>query len=192
MTVGLGVLPEELGNPDCYRQMLYTPVVPVGRTVNAAMTEEDKEGQAAYSKVAFGVDMGDNKPLRQSENKTMPPGLGRVMGVLHDELSKRTSGELPSDYDETIKPAWATPFEFDLDPGYDASWLLSAQSAFSGKPRCSRPAVLGSSLESARTRAKGFHNNGIGSSAGTRRPSGFIGGASPGEIKVEGPQSIPE
>lgn len=135
VTIGFGVLPEELGNPDFYRQMLYTPVVPVGRTVNAAMTDADKEGQAAYGKVAFGVDMGDNKPLRQSENKTMPPGLGRVMGVLHDELSKRTSGELPSDYDETIRPEWATPFEFDRDPGYDASWLLYDQFDIYGKAR---------------------------------------------------------
>ena len=33
------------------------------------------------------------------------------------------SGELPSDYDEDIKPAWATPLRLDRDPAYDKGWL---------------------------------------------------------------------
>ncbi len=65
----------------------------------------------------------------------MPEGLGRVMGVLHEELSKRTSGELPSDYDQTIKAAWATPQNFDRDPGYDSSWSLYDRFDIYGEPR---------------------------------------------------------
>ena len=45
------------------------------------------------------------------------------MAVLHDELSKRTAGDLPGDYDESIKSEWATPNQFDRPDGYDKSWL---------------------------------------------------------------------
>lgn len=139
ITVGYGPVPEELSPPDYLNKLLYNPVVPVGRTVNAAMTDEDKAGQAEYSAAAFGVDTGEgNTPIRQSDpskNKPMPAGLGKVMAVLHDELSKRSSGELPSDYDDSIRLEWATPYAFDRDPGYDASWLLYDQFDIYGNPR---------------------------------------------------------
>ncbi len=46
--------------------------------------------------------------------------------VSHDaggELSKRTSGELPSDFDQAIKPQWATPQGFDRSADYDPTWV---------------------------------------------------------------------
>ena len=102
-------------------------MVPVGRTVNAAMTEDEQAEQTAYSKAAFRFDKEAGKPpveqTSPSGNGPMPPELGRVFLPLHDELSKRTSGELPCDFDATVKPEWGTPQGFDRDPGYDRSWL---------------------------------------------------------------------
>jgi hypothetical protein len=49
------------------------------------------------------------------------------MSVLHDELSKRTTGELVSDYVDGVKPEWAAPLKLDRADGYDASWLLYDQ-----------------------------------------------------------------
>lgn len=135
ITVGYGVSPEEFGNPNYYNQALYTPVVPVGRTVEAAMTEADSEGKAAYSKAAFGVDMGEKKLRRQVERKPFPPGLSRVFGDLHDDLSLRSSGELPADYDKSVRKEWGTPYDFDRDPGYDPSWLLYDKFDIYGNPR---------------------------------------------------------
>ena len=54
-TVGFAALP--LGSPDYLNQLLYTPVVPVGRTVNAAMTDADKAEATACSDAAFAVDV---------------------------------------------------------------------------------------------------------------------------------------
>ena len=65
----------------------------------------------------------------------MPPGLGQVMKVLHDELSYRTSGELPSDYDKSVRPEWAAPQKFDRNAGYDASWVLYDKFDIYGNPR---------------------------------------------------------
>ncbi len=127
VTIGAGPLPKELEPADALTKGAYTPVVPVGRTVNAAMTDEDKAEQAAYSKSAFRRDAETKQPpvtqTSPSGNGPPPPELGRVLVVLHDELSKRTSGELPSDFDAGVKPEWATPQRFDRDPGYDPSWL---------------------------------------------------------------------
>ena len=53
MADGIG----DLGSPDYLNQLLYTPVVPVGRTVNAAMTDADKAEATAYSDAAFAVDV---------------------------------------------------------------------------------------------------------------------------------------
>ncbi len=82
VTVGFAALPQEYGSPDYLNQLLYTPVVPVGRTVNAAMTDADKAEATAYSDAAFAVDVGEgNLPIRQSDpanNKPFPPGLGAV------------------------------------------------------------------------------------------------------------------
>ena len=129
ITVGAGPLPSALEPADHLTKGKYTPVVPVGRTVNAAMTDADKAAQAAYSKAAFGRDPETGAfPVSQSSPSgkgPMPPELGRVFLPLHDELSKRTSGELPVDFDETIgdERQWATPQRFDRRPDYDPSWL---------------------------------------------------------------------
>ena len=60
----------------------------------------------------------DQEPIIERTSPTgkqFPPGLGRIMMVLHDELSKRTSGELPADFHQTVKPQWAAPQKFDRD-----------------------------------------------------------------------------
>jgi len=127
ITVGAGPLPQEFEPADALTRGQYTPIVPVGRTVNRAMTKAEQEEQGAYSKTAFRFDkVAKQAPVEQSSPSgkgVMPPELARIFMPLHDELSKRTSGELPADYDPDIKPEWATPQGFDRDPGYDASWL---------------------------------------------------------------------
>ena len=139
ITVGAGPLPVELEPADGLTKGMYTPVVPVGRTVNMAMTEAEKAGQAAYSKAAFRRDAETGEfPVSQtspSGKRAMPAELGRVFLPLHDELSKRTSGELPADFDDTIKNEWATAQQFDRSPDYDPSWLKYDEFDIYGAPR---------------------------------------------------------
>ena len=139
VTVGAGPLPKELEPADTLTLGMYTPVVPVGRTVNAAMTEEEQQQQADYSKSAFRFDKdAGRRPVDQtspSEKGPMGPELGRVMMVLHDELSKRTAGDLPGDYDDSVKSEWATPKQFDRPDGYDKSWLKYDEVDIFGNPR---------------------------------------------------------
>ena len=138
VTVGAGPLPEALQPADALTRGVYTPVVPVGRTVNAAMTDSDKEQQGEYSKTAFRRDEKTGKhPVGQtspSGKGSMPPQLARVLMPLHDELSKRTSGDLPADYDPDVKADWAIPQGFDRDPGYDPSWLRYDEVDIYGEP----------------------------------------------------------
>lgn len=126
ITVGAGPLPAELEPADALTKGIYTPVVPVGRTVNAAMTEAEQAEQGEYSAAAFRFDKeAERRPVEQTKPSgrgEMPPDLGRIFVPLHDELSKRTSSELPADFDSSIKEAWATPQTFDRDPGYE-SWV---------------------------------------------------------------------
>ena len=126
VTVGAGPLPEALEPADHLTKGIYTPVVPVGRTVNAAMTEADQEEHTAYSAVVFRFDkQAMRRPVDQSSPSgkgEMPAGLARIFMPLHDELAKRTSGELPSDFDTAIKREWATPQGFDRSATYDPSW----------------------------------------------------------------------
>lgn len=139
VTVGAGPLPESLAPADALTLGKYTPVVPVGRTVNALMTEAEQAAQAAYSKAAFRREADTGKhPVNQtspSGRGPMPAELARVMMPLHDELSKRTSGELPSDFDDSIRPEWSAPQRFDRDPAYDASWLRYGEVDIYGEPR---------------------------------------------------------
>jgi len=138
ISVGAGPLPKELEPADALTKGMYTPVVPVGRTVNSAMTEEEQAEQAEYSKTAFRYDKEANRrPVDQSSPSgkgAMPDALSRIMVVLHDELSKRTSGELPADYDQTIKPQWAAPQGFDRRADYDGSWLRYDRVDIYGEP----------------------------------------------------------
>jgi len=125
--VGAGPLPADREPADALTKGAYTPVVPVGRTVNAAMSDEDRADQEAYRKAAFRFDkLAGHAPVSMtspSGRGQMPPELGRIFLPLHDELSKRTSGELPSDYVVGLKPEWAIPQPFDRQAGYDPSWL---------------------------------------------------------------------
>lgn len=145
ITVGAGALPQEFEPADHLTKGVYTPVVPVGRTVNTAMSAEEQEEQAAYGKAAFRYDkVAGRAPVEQSspsEKGAMPPELARIFMPLHDELSKRTSGELPADFDATIKPQWATPQRFDRSESYDPSWLRYARVDIYGEPRTEIPAA---------------------------------------------------
>lgn len=138
ITVGAGPLPDAMGPADNLTLGMYTPVVPVGRTLNAASTDAEKQEQAHYVSAAlrFDKELGQ-RPVQQTlpTGREMPEALARVFGPLHDELSMRTAGDLPSDYDHSIKEVWAKPNLFDRDPGYDASWLLYDQVDIYGNPR---------------------------------------------------------
>lgn len=139
VTVGAGPLPKEFGPADFLTKGELTPVYPVGRTVVAAMNEADLAEQDAYRKAAFRFDKEKGAhPMSQtspSGRGDMPPALGRVFMPLHDELSKRTSGELPADFDDNIKEVWGTPQGFDRRDGYDASWLRYDVVDIYGEPR---------------------------------------------------------
>lgn len=138
ITVGAGPLPREFEPADGLTKGVYTPVVPLGRTVNVAMTEEEQAEQAEYNKSAFRFDKAANqRPVTQSQPSgrgEMPTALARIFMPLHDELSKRTSGELPADYDPTIKTEWATPQGFDRNPTYDPSWIRYDKVDIYGNP----------------------------------------------------------
>lgn len=138
LTVGAGPLPQEHAPADMLTKGMYVPVVPVGRTVNVALTEEDKQAQAEYSKTAFAKDANGNAPVNQSlpsNSGPMPPDLGRVFLPLHDELSKRTSSELPSDFDSELDKRWTQPQVFDRDPSFDKSWVRYDEFDIYGNPR---------------------------------------------------------
>ena len=138
LAVGAGPLPAESEPADMLTKAMYTPVIPVGRTVNASMSEEEQEAQGNYQRQAFRFDKELNlRPAEQTQPSgrgPMPPDLGRVFIPLHDELSKRTSGELPSDYDDSIKPDWAEPQIFDRHPDYDPSLLRYDEVDIYGNP----------------------------------------------------------
>ncbi len=138
ITVGAGPLPKELEPADALTKGDYTPVVPVGRTVNASLTEEDQAELAAYSKTAFRYDKIAKKATVDKSSPSgrgdMPAELARIFMPLHDELSKRTSGELPLDFDPSIKPEWSSPQRFDRDENYDTSWLRYDRVDIYGNP----------------------------------------------------------
>lgn len=124
LTVGAGPLPEALAPADGLTKGPYALVVPAGRTVEAAMTEEEKAQSANYGKQAFRAnDAGEYPVTRNSPSGrgAMPQPLMRLFAPLHDELSKRTSGDLPADYEAGV--AAAEPQPFDRVDGYDKSWL---------------------------------------------------------------------
>lgn len=139
ITVGAGPLPAALEPADALTRGAYTPVVPVGRTVNTAMSEAEQAEQATYSKAAFRFDKAAKRaPVEQSSPSgkgAMPPELARIFLPLHDELSKRTSGELPRDFDPSIKAEWAAPQTFDRDEGYDPTWVRYDKVNIYGEPR---------------------------------------------------------
>lgn len=138
ITVGAGPLPADLEPADMLTKGSYTPVVPVGRTVNAAMTDEDLAEQKRYQREAFSpASNGGEAPVTQTQpagRGPMPDALARVFAPLHDELSKRTSGELPSDFAE-VKAQWRSPQSFDRDPDYDSAWLRFDKVDIYGNPR---------------------------------------------------------
>ena len=127
LVVGSGPLPRALGEPDQLTFGDYRPTLPVGRTVNAAMSEDDQQSQAGYSKSAFQYDKESERPVIQQSSPSgkgpMPKELSRIFAPLHDELSKRTSGELPSDFSSDLPPAWSQSAGFDRKDDYSEGWL---------------------------------------------------------------------
>ncbi|MXW53102.1 MAG: hypothetical protein F4Z66_03775 [Gammaproteobacteria bacterium] len=138
ITVGSGSLPVHLQPAMFQYKGDYVPVVPVGRTVEASMNEEDRSEQRDYSRTAFrhDTDKGEEPFFQQSFNgdhPEMPPALARVMAVLHDELSKRSSGELPKDYTD-VREQWSSAPRFDRDENYDPTWLKYDEFDIYGRP----------------------------------------------------------
>ncbi len=135
--VGAGPLPADM-QPDALTKGPYSRVIAVGRTVEAALTDAEKEQKNAYVKTAFSAPSGERSPITQaspSGRGPMPKQLMRVFAVLHDELGKRTSGELPADYDASLDDAWAQPQAFDRDAAYDPSWVRYDAFDIYGNPR---------------------------------------------------------
>ena len=116
-----------MGEPDQLTFGDYRPTLPVGRTVNAAMSEDDQQSQAGYSKSAFQYDKESQRPVIQQSSPSgkgpMPKELSRIFAPLHDELSKRTSGELPSDFSSDLPPSWSQSAGFDRKDDYSEGWL---------------------------------------------------------------------
>jgi hypothetical protein len=79
----------------------------------------------------------------------MPPELGGIFLSLHDQLSKRTSRERPSDYVVGIKPKWARPPPFERQAGYDPNWLRYDKVDIYGDLRapCPDPVCTGGILD---------------------------------------------
>lgn len=131
MTVGAGALPPDLGPADTLTFGDYAPVIPVGRTVNSLMTEAEAAQSQAYAERAFRFDKAlGRRPVDRtfpSGRGPMPPELGRIFLPLHDELSKRTAGDLPADYDPAFRTDGTVAEPFDRAPGYDPSWLRYAE-----------------------------------------------------------------
>lgn len=138
ITVGSGSLPEHLQPADFQNRGEYVPVVPVGRTVEATMTESDRQEQREYSRTAFRhhAKKGEQPFFQQSfkgDKPDMPPSLARVLAVLHDELSKRSSGELPVDYLD-VRDQWSSVPKFDREENYDPTWLKYSEFDVYGNP----------------------------------------------------------
>lgn len=140
--VEAGPLPDSFAPADHLTLGSYAAVVPVGRTVERAMTEDDRALRDAYVKTAFRYDKVTKRaPVSQSSPSgrgEMPAPLARIFLPLHDEMSKRTSGELPSDFGDTIRAEWATPQAFDRRPSYEPAWLRYGEVDIFGQPRRSR------------------------------------------------------
>ena len=127
ITVGAGTLPKELDWPDRPPPGPYTPVLLLGRVVNRAMTDADRAERDAYRKAAWPDRSATSGP------PVMPPELGRIFMPLHDELAKRTSGEMPADYGP-VRPEWSRPWRFDRHPEYDPSWVRYDRVDIYGEP----------------------------------------------------------
>lgn len=138
LTVGAGPLPKDLEPADYLTKGDYTPIIPVGRTVLSAMTDEELAEQEAYRKTAFRFLKDENRsPVEQSSPSgvgDMPVVLAKVFKPLHDELSKRTSGELPTDFGIKVKPQWSSAPAFDRRRDYDASFLNYHKVDIYGQP----------------------------------------------------------
>lgn len=143
MTIGAGPLPPALGPADALTVGDYSAIIPVGRTVNALMSETDRAQSEAYAARAFRFDkVAGRRPVERSSPSgrgQMPPELGRIFAPLHDELSKRTAGDLPFDYDPAFQRPGIAPEPFDRAQSYDPSGLRYDQVDVYGRPLRAAP-----------------------------------------------------
>uniref|UniRef100_A0A7S1RMB7 Uncharacterized protein n=1 Tax=Alexandrium catenella TaxID=2925 RepID=A0A7S1RMB7_ALECA len=136
VTVGSGALPAEHGEPDVLTRGEYVPILAGGRTVNAALSAEEQKlvarHQARLPK-AFGgrPTMSAVQRVREGSGP-MPAALGVCMLPLHDELSLRASGEVPSDFDPAVPDGGAPAF--DRSPEYRGTWLRYDRVDVYGRP----------------------------------------------------------
>ena len=95
--------------------------------------------QGTYSKMAFRRD----EETRQAPRRTdITLGKGtHAAGTLSGSscrcttsCRKRSSGDLPADYDFDVKPDWGIPQAFDRHPDYDPSWLRYDEVDIYGEP----------------------------------------------------------
>ena len=143
-TVGYGPAPAAHGLPDVKTAGEYAAVVPVGRTVVANYSDEDRAEASEYSRTALAKALareGQRSVVStfspSKSGRKMPAALTGVLAALHDDISRRTSGELPSDYHPaaaTTPAEWSTPQRFDRHPGYDPSWLRYDKVDIYGNP----------------------------------------------------------
>lgn len=128
--VGHGPLPPAHGAADKKTEGEYAAVLPVGRTVHACDTEADTAAQAEYSRQAFAKELapaGERSVISVSSpsrsGKEMPAALKRIMAPIHDELSRRSTGCMASDFEDRSHepPIWHAAQPFDRTEAYDAS-----------------------------------------------------------------------
>jgi len=136
VTVGCGALPAEYGEPDMLTKGQYIPILGGGRTVNAALNKEEQAMVAEHSKKTPPIFNGQRTMIAVQKVKKgspqMPMPMGLCMLPLHDELSLRSSGEIPSDFDPNVQDRGAPPF--DRSPEYQGTWLRYDQVDVYGQP----------------------------------------------------------
>merc|ERR1712216_62289 len=112
----------------------YVPVLAGGRTVNAALNKEEmkqvaeqneRNGEARVMEAVMKVN-------KKKASTPMPPVMGVCMLPMHDELSLRSSGELPSDFDSKFPDGGALPF--DRHPEFSETWLRYDKVDVYGQP----------------------------------------------------------
>jgi len=136
VTVGSGRLPKEYGEPDTQTKGQYVPILVGGRTVNAAL---NKEEQAMISEHSARLPrMFNGKPTMTAVQRVkkgsvpMPISMSLLLLPMHDELSLRASGEVPSDFDPSIQDGGAPPF--DRSSEYGKTWLRYDKVDVYGQP----------------------------------------------------------
>lgn len=114
----------------------FIPICPGGRTVNAALSNEEQalvaERSAKMPREFGGFPTFTAAGRVKKGSGQMPAALSLCLLPMHDELSLRSSGEVPSDFDPRIDDGGAPPF--DRSPEYVQTWLRYDQVDVYGQP----------------------------------------------------------